>query len=108
MLIVLNVLIPAHSFELACSNFSQNYIFLLAVSISHSFPLMYLRPQAYELLTGVTPFATARATTQQLYRKIASGRVKYPSYLKAESASFIRALLQTKQVKRLGCGEGGE
>ena len=56
----------------------------------------------YEMLVGITPFFTNRK--EDIFHNIEFGELKIPEFIKEDTASLLRGLLQKDPWKRLGGG----
>lgn len=61
----------------------------------------------YEMLVSHTPFYRSGEDQMEMYRRIVSGHVRYPSHLTPDAKNLISRLLELQPSRRLGSSKAG-
>jgi serine/threonine protein kinase len=61
----------------------------------------------YEMLVSHTPFYRSGEDQMEMYRRIVSGHVRYPSHLTPDAKNLISRLLELQPSRRLGSSQAG-
>lgn len=61
----------------------------------------------YEMLVSHTPFYRSGEDQMEMYRRIVSGHVRYPSHLTSDAKKLIGRLLELQPSRRLGSSQAG-